>query len=191
MEDRHRTSLPAVADPEPSVGNKEVGGCSKSVKENYPHSFATPLCAPSEVDLRRFWYLERPLDLSNPFDRDTLHRWIQESIDQSCDWIDVRKSCQEHEPLDAAVHQALLDEAYHLLSYKRACMALLATLEEPPAPKPPQATNLTDDEIKALRATIRHWQEALARSSAPKAVKPQSLMRERYGAAWAQKQSLR
>jgi hypothetical protein len=158
---RHRTSLP-VADPEPTVGTSTVGCRSKSVKENYPHTFATPLTVPTEVDLRRFWYLERPLDLSNPFDRDTLHRWIQESIDQSCDWIDVRKSCQEREPLDAAVHQAMLDEAYRLLSYKRACMALLATLEETPAPKP-----------------------------AARAVKPQSLMRERYVAAWAQKQSLR
>ncbi len=161
MEQRHRTALP-VADPDPAVGNSTVGGSNQSVKENYPHTFATPLTAPNEVDLRRFWMLERPLNLCNPFDRDTLHCWIQESIDQSCDWIDVRKSCQEREPLDAAVHQAMLDEAYRLLAYKRACMALLATLEEPAAPKP-----------------------------AAKAVKPQSLMRERYVAAWAQKQSLR
>jgi hypothetical protein len=163
MEDRHRTSLPAVADPEPSVGNKEVGGCNQSVKENYPHTFATPLTVPEVVDLRRFWHLERPLNLSNAFDRDSLHCWIQQSIDQSCDWIDVRKSCQEREPLDAAVHQAMLDEAYRLLAYKRACMALLATLEEPPAP----------------------------RSAPAKAVKPWTLTHERYAAAWYSKRNLR
>jgi hypothetical protein len=134
-----------------------------AVKGNYPHTFATPLCAPREVDLRRFWYLERPLNLDNPFDRDTLHRWIQESIDQSCDWIDVRNRCREREPLDAAVHQAMLDEAYALLAYKRACMALLATLEEPPAP----------------------------RSAPAKAVKPWTLTHERYAAAWYSKRNLR
>ncbi len=158
---RHQTALP-VADPQPAVGDQTVSARNTVVKENYPHSFATPLCAPSEVDLQRFWMLERPLNLCNAFDRDRLHLWIQESIERSCDWIDVRKSCQEREPLDAAVHQALLAEAYALLAYKRACLALLAKLEEPVAPKP-----------------------------TAKAIKPQSLMRERYVAAWALKQSLR
>jgi hypothetical protein len=152
-----------AANPLPAARDTTLGNAGKSVKENYPHSFATPLTAPNEVDLRRFWHLERPLDLGNAFDRDTLHCWIQQSIDQSCDWIDVRKSCQEREPLDAAVHQAMLDEAYALLAYKRACMALLATLEEPPAP----------------------------RSARAKAVKPWTLTHERYAAAWYSKRNLR
>ena len=118
-----------AANPLPAARDTTLGNAGKSVKENYPHSFATPLTVPAEVDLQRFWMLERPLNLGNPFDRDTLHCWIQQSIDQSCDWIDTLNGRLKRDAIDVEMHRTLLAEAYALLAYKRACMVLLAKLE--------------------------------------------------------------
>ena len=109
--------------------NQNVTDRKNAVKENYPHTFATALTAPSEVDLRRFWLLEQPLDLTSPFHRDTLWNWIQESIDRSCDWIDLRNRLQANQPIELAVHYDLLAEAHKLLAYKRACLAKLAEID--------------------------------------------------------------
>jgi len=175
-----------ATDPVPTAPYQGVAACNPVVKENYPHTFATPLNVPSSIDLRNFWLLEQPLNLDNPFHRDTLWRWIQESIDRSCDWIDVLTRRQERDPLAPAMYEALRAEATELLAYKRACLAKLAGIE-----------NAQRCDVPACHETSKCANPEACHMPPPappmhrQAVKPQSLMRERYVAAWAQKQALR
>lgn len=112
--------------PEPSACLSEISKRHRIVKENYPHSFATPLRCPQSVDFRLFWTLSRPFCIENPHDRDSLHGFICESIRVSETWLDVL--CRRGPCGRPYEYRTLRNEALEQLAFKRACLRKLEEL---------------------------------------------------------------
>lgn len=115
--------------PEPSACPPDVSDRNWIVKENYPHTFDTPLRCPNSADFRLFWTLSRPFCVENPHDRDSLHGFICESIRVSETWLDVlcrRGPCgRPHE------YRLLRNEALDQLNFKLACLRMLEEWDSP------------------------------------------------------------
>jgi|SRR5690348_13605956 len=132
-------------DPQPTIGNPKISNHHSGVKENYPHTFKSPLPVPTTLDLSRFWRLRRPMDLASADDRSQLRGWIEQSIRYSHDWLGVLARRQEHDPLDPALFDALHNEAQQLLAYKCECLNLLIAV----SPRAVQPQSLAQERYEA------------------------------------------